>query len=1246
MIKKLLIFSLVLVGMVTLSACKTDDGPTDLEKLQEAMDDLTIAAEVSDDIVFVDSGLHDVVITWESSNTDVIADNGTVTRPLFSEGDISVTVTASLTIGEDTLTKIFIVTVLAIADISDAEQVADALGSLLLTAADLVVSDIILPAEIVKDEFTASVTWESSNTDVITDAGVVTRPAVGEGNVVVTMTATITVGAVSDTKEFLVTVKEDDPSNLFTSVAALHAASLLDDVVEFQGIVTGIFATGYFLSDGVNAIGVYNPATTLTLAIGDEVYVKGEYAVYNTLYQINYVSEEEVISTGNANPLTAVAKTVAEMLALDSSDLLIHGMYYEVTGTLEIIGDFGNIYLVDGDDELLIYYDSLEASILALEAEVGKEVTIVVFYYTDHGTNGPMVAFDGGADDIMVSTITDAEALAADISAAGVDVPNATVGTIVLPTVGPNGSTYTNWVSSDDAVFANDGTFVARGTSTVVITFTADIAKGSEVGVATFEVVVPVLSTVAEALALSVSDYVEVSGIIYDVSYYGFFIEEDGSYIFIYDNSFLDSITIGDEITIIGTRGLYSGLAQVNVIGYEMGTTGNAVPTATVLSVGDLANGLVEKGTVATVTGTYAIVVGSDGYDDYVITDSAGSVFEIYYRSNVDELTTFLDTVITLNITYYNNSSGLFSGVAANVTTGVTVTDAMMAADAAAWINLGNIDNVDSNIILPVANDNGAVITWETDDAAHVTDEGVVNQVLGSDTVVTLTATVTVGTEVSTRVIEVTVLDSTGAVPLSIAEALLEEDYENLLVQGIITNVFGSSVLVLQDADGVAAITTYDYGFFADEGLALGDEIIVRATRETYYGLNELTNMTLVEVVSTGNAMPVITVTVADLVIDMVGGTYAYQGQNFVLTGLTIVDMDYDNKAGYIVVEDDQDPANQIIFSTYDIPYAQDLWIVGEVIDLSVIGWDFYYELTRVKVYVYPTLTDAEVIFMSELELSLPSSAISDMVLPLLEEEFGATITWSSDTPAVITDAGVVVRPAIGEDDAIVTLTATITSGSETVDKVFVVTVAAEVPVASQDLFFSEYGEPDGGTCKYLEIYNPTGASVDLSNYKIINAYNGNAWDYTNVLSYGYILTLVGTLNAGETYVIYNGDCVDIDGESQDVSISSTLFPTSLASGLENSSSALGFNGDDTIGLFNGDVLIDVIGQYEVDPGSNWPVGNGDLLGGTTANVIMVRVPTVTTGELDWSVGAMQWIVSTDDRDYSTVGVHTYTPAP
>ena len=54
------------------------------------------------------------------------------------------------------------------------------------------------------------------------------------------------------------------------------------------------------------------------------------------------------------------------------------------------------------------------------------------------------------------------------------------------------------------------------------------------------------------------------------------------------------------------------------------------------------------------------------------------------------------------------------------------------------------------------------------------------------------------------------------------------------------------------------------------------------------------------------------------------------------------------------------------------------------------------------------------------------------------------------------------------------------------------------------DLFFSEYGEGTSNN-KYLEIYNGTGADVDLENYLIMQINNGGNW-YEN------IDTLSGTL--------------------------------------------------------------------------------------------------------------------------------------
>ena len=74
-----------------------------------------------------------------------------------------------------------------------------------------------------------------------------------------------------------------------------------------------------------------------------------------------------------------------------------------------------------------------------------------------------------------------------------------------------------------------------------------------------------------------------------------------------------------------------------------------------------------------------------------------------------------------------------------------------------------------------------------------------------------------------------------------------------------------------------------------------------------------------------------------------------------------------------------------------------------------------------------------------------PTAVTSDLVLPATGEEAGAglgtKITWESSNTAVITNKGVVVRPSADEEDAKVTLTATISAGSYTDTKTFDVTV-------------------------------------------------------------------------------------------------------------------------------------------------------------------------------------------------------------
>jgi predicted extracellular nuclease/sulfur carrier protein ThiS len=174
------------------------------------------------------------------------------------------------------------------------------------------------------------------------------------------------------------------------------------------------------------------------------------------------------------------------------------------------------------------------------------------------------------------------------------------------------------------------------------------------------------------------------------------------------------------------------------------------------------------------------------------------------------------------------------------------------------------------------------------------------------------------------------------------------------------------------------------------------------------------------------------------------------------------------------------------------------------------------------------------------------------------------------------------------------------------------------------DLFFSEYIEGTSNN-KALEIYNPTGQTVDLSLYVVKSANNGNGWGNTaDGPDTRYVLPLTGTLAPGEVLVIANAQASQDVLDEADI----TLTYNSTVNGCDGCN-VLAFNGDDAVGLFNNDVLIDVIGVPDVDPGTNWPVAGT----GATSEFTLVRKSTVITGNTDWLASAgtnaddSEWIV-------------------
>jgi hypothetical protein len=180
------------------------------------------------------------------------------------------------------------------------------------------------------------------------------------------------------------------------------------------------------------------------------------------------------------------------------------------------------------------------------------------------------------------------------------------------------------------------------------------------------------------------------------------------------------------------------------------------------------------------------------------------------------------------------------------------------------------------------------------------------------------------------------------------------------------------------------------------------------------------------------------------------------------------------------------------------------------------------------------------------------------------------------------------------------------------------------------NLFISEYGEGAGGSKKYIEIYNGTGVSVDLSNYQILKSTNGAAWNVTPI-------SLTGSLANNDTYVIANN--------STDV-IGADFYNTSISHNGDDGYALTWNGGSGTV--FN---IIDVFGLANgTDPGTSWTVA-GSLT--ATVDKILIRKPTVCSPNTDWATiagtdaASSQYTIVVDPYNATSqttdLGIHTTT---
>jgi beta-xylosidase len=114
-----------------------------------------------------------------------------------------------------------------IGGISDADAVAKDASSLTLGDTSAVVSNLTLPAS---GESGTTISWDSSNKDVIDNTGKVTRPASNKPNAELTLTATISKGSASSQKAFNIKVLSEytDQDRLDLAASTLNIPNAAD----------------------------------------------------------------------------------------------------------------------------------------------------------------------------------------------------------------------------------------------------------------------------------------------------------------------------------------------------------------------------------------------------------------------------------------------------------------------------------------------------------------------------------------------------------------------------------------------------------------------------------------------------------------------------------------------------------------------------------------------------------------------------------------------------------------------------------------------------------------------------------------------------------------------------------------------------------------------------------------------------------------------------------------------------------
>lgn len=881
----LLVLSLLLVGFV--AAC----GNSDQKSVDAVKEGLNIQLSTGDTQASVTGKItlpttfdkFEGTITWASDKTSVVSVTGDVVRP---DSDTAVKLTATIKLNDVTETKDFNVTVKAkevTPGKTDAELVAEAKAALAIAfaqgdTADSVTSDLELPVT----QGTVTVAWASNN-DAVSAAGVVTR---GEADVTVTLTATLTLNAATDTKAFIVTVKAAEPVGPTDAELVAEAKAALaitfaegdnkDSVTanltlpEVQGTVNVVWASNNAAISAAGAVtrGDADVTVTLTATL--------------TLNAVTETRTFEVIvkAAEPVGPTEAEIKAVVDALEAIYANT-IGDAAYELTE---------NIELVTTVSELPVTWVSENTALVTATGVVtrpsftqggqdgGVEVRLTATI--DFGTTTRNVDFDAWLPAL-------AETLEEKVEQA-----------LIIATRFPTNDGYTSdiefnttvkydnvdypvtWVSANPAVIANDGKVTrpapSAGDIEVEVTVTVTSGEISKSTVLTFKVLAlepsVVKENIAAAIASTKGDYIKLEGVtvIGKISG-GIYIADESGVLYIYDNSVIhSSLVVGQVYDIEGVVDIYYGGPQLKHDGARALTAAASTAASVVIepitdeTIEDVASKPNPNGNHNAVSITYAyyeltakvIIDKKEGattnYDTWLVDPSytgntiidtldgttaksyLAPTLNVYYQSNKAAFADLHGKTVTIKFLLYGYRTdrnvwyGQYLGTNAEVVVQATDQEAVDLTKAGLSVD----EYVFEAKTLDLAQEglSGATVSWTSTNPALINAEtGVVTLPASGAELVTLSATIKRGTVEDTKTFDVYV-GELEALTVSQAQAVVKGN--PVKTTGVVMGLISNGSWILQDATGAIILRPS-----SGQTLVIGQEIEIIGYRNDYNGL-------------------------------------------------------------------------------------------------------------------------------------------------------------------------------------------------------------------------------------------------------------------------------------------------------------------------------------------------------------------------------------------------------------------------